>query len=102
MTSNAQQSHKGTAQRECNYHVLICFIRRGRVRGNCIVDDGATHIIQQTEGFSFACLKELFLSSMMQWMAADGSVLMDQIIVSQIAQLREQMTAAEKPVFEGQ
>jgi len=82
--------------------VLICFIRRGRVRGNCIVDDGATHIIQQTEGFSFACLKELFLSSMMQWMAADGSVLMDQIIVSQIAQLREQMTAAEKPVFEGQ
>jgi SpoVK/Ycf46/Vps4 family AAA+-type ATPase len=54
--------------------------------------DGAAHIVNQTDGFSFAYLKELFLSSMMQWMAADESVVMDQILVSQVAQLREQMT----------
>ena len=65
-----------------------------------VSDDGATQIVKQTEGFSFAYLKELFLSSMMQWMATDGSVRMDQIIVSQVAQLREQMTAGEKPVSE--
>ena len=65
-------------------------------------DDGATHIVQQTEGFSFAYLKELFLSSMMQWIATDGSVLMDQVISDQVVQLLEQMTAGEKPVSEGQ
>jgi len=65
-------------------------------------DDGATHIVQQTEGFSFAYLKELFLSSMMQWIATDGSVLMDQVISAQVVQLLEQMTAGEKPVSEGQ
>jgi ATPase family associated with various cellular activities (AAA) len=65
-------------------------------------DDGATHIVQQTEGFSFAYLKELFLSSMMQWIATDGSVLMDQVISGQVVQLLEQMTAGEKPVSEGQ
>lgn len=67
-----------------------------------VSDDGATQIVRQTEGFSFAYLKELFLSSMMQWMAADGRVLMDQIISGQVVQLREQMTAAEKPASEGQ
>jgi len=67
-----------------------------------VSEDGATHIVQQTEGFSFAYLKELFLSSTMQWMAADRNVLMDQIIVSQVAQLREQMTAGETPVSEVQ
>src|SRR4030095_10034066 len=55
-----------------------------------VSDNGATHIVQQTDGFSFAYLKELFLSSMMQWMAADGSLLMDQIISGQVVQLLEQ------------
>ena len=67
-----------------------------------VSDDCAAHIVQQTEGFSFAYLKELFLSSMMQWMAADGNALMDQIISSQVVQLREQMTAGEKASSEGQ
>jgi len=58
-----------------------------------VSDNGAVEIVEQTENFSFAYLKELFLSSMMQWMAVGGDVLMDQIIVSQAAQLREQMTA---------
>jgi len=51
-------------------------------------------VVRQTEGFSFAYLKELFLSSMMQWMATTGSVPVDEIILGQAAQLREQMAAS--------
>src|SRR5713226_7073559 len=40
----------------------------------------AAEVIQQTEGFSFAYLKELFLSSMMHWMATAGGASMDGII----------------------
>jgi hypothetical protein len=39
-------------------------------------------------------MKELFLSSMMQWMATVGGVPMDEIITGQAAQLREQAVAA--------
>ena len=53
----------------------------------------AAEVVRQTEGFSFAYMKELFLSSMMQWMATAGSVPMDQIISGQAAQLREQAVA---------
>ena len=63
-----------------------------------LAEDDATHIVQQTEGFSFAYLKELFLSSMMQWMAADGRVSMHEIILGEAAQLREQMTVSERQV----
>jgi len=47
-------------------------------------------VIEQTEGFSFAYMKELFLSSMMQWMATNGATSMDETILGQVAQLREQ------------
>ncbi|HUS10447.1 MAG TPA: ATP-binding protein [Pyrinomonadaceae bacterium] len=48
---------------------------------------------RQTEGFSFAYMKELFLSSMMQWMAA-REVAMDKVILAQATQLRAQMGAS--------
>jgi AAA+ superfamily predicted ATPase len=54
-------------------------------------------VIEQTAGFSFAYLKELFLSSMMQWMAVTGGISMDQIILGQATQLREQATSAKSP-----
>jgi hypothetical protein len=54
----------------------------------------ATEVLQRTKGFSFAHMKELFLSSMMQWMAATGGVPMDEIILGQAVQLREQMTTS--------
>jgi AAA+ superfamily predicted ATPase len=57
---------------------------------------GAAEVIRQTEGFSFAYMKELFLSSMMQWMATTGSLSMDQIMLRQSVQLREQMVASAK------
>ncbi len=57
----------------------------------------ATELVSKTEAFSFAYLKELFLSSMMQWMAA-GNVSMDEVVLAQAAQLRQQMSANETPV----
>ena len=61
-----------------------------------LTETGLIDLLKETEGFSFAYIKELFLSSMMHWMAADG-VSMDQVVRDQAAQLLEQMTAAAKP-----
>ena len=59
----------------------------------------ALEVIQQTEDFSFAYLKELFLSSMMHWMAMAGDISMDKIILGQATQLREQIvTSAKSPL----
>jgi AAA+ superfamily predicted ATPase len=56
----------------------------------------AAEVIQQTQGFSFAYMKELFLSSMMQWISTDRDESMDEIILGQAVQLRKQMgTGAE-------
>jgi AAA+ superfamily predicted ATPase len=62
----------------------------------------AAELARQTEGFSFAYLKELFLSSMMQWMASEG-VSMDKVILAQATQLRAQMavTASAPRVSQG-
>jgi SpoVK/Ycf46/Vps4 family AAA+-type ATPase len=64
-------------------------------------------VVQQTENFSFAYMKELFLSATMQWMSTRGMTLaseaallnatdasMDEIVLEQAALLRAQMTAA--------
>ena len=48
-----------------------------------------------TEDFSFAYLKELFLSSMMQWMADSGSRRMDAVMLDRVTALREQMNSAD-------
>jgi AAA+ superfamily predicted ATPase len=56
----------------------------------------ATEVIRSTEGFSFAYLKELFLSATMQWISTGGSVTMDQIMLDQAVQLREQMNAVQQ------
>jgi SpoVK/Ycf46/Vps4 family AAA+-type ATPase len=58
-------------------------------------EETAAEVVEQTEGFSFAYMKELFLSSMMQWMAMSG-LSMNKIILGQATQLREQMTASAK------
>lgn len=74
------------------------------VRGEVLVfQDGEwtknkelSQVVRQTEGFSFAYMKELFLSSMMQWMATTGGVSMGETMLSQASQLREQMSASAK------
>jgi hypothetical protein len=61
-------------------------------------EPGIDAIAGCTEGFSFAYLKELFLSSMMQWMSAGGLMPMDDVIIERAAVLREQMSSmAEQP-----
>lgn len=52
-------------------------------------------LAEATDGFSFAYLKELFLSSMMHWMAQSGNERMDGVMLSRVAVLREQMISAE-------
>jgi len=58
-------------------------------------------IAARTKKFSFAYLKELFVSSMVRWMAESGKVAMMDILLEQIVLLRSQMSeraaAAEGP-----
>lgn len=56
-------------------------------------EDVLDEVASETEGFSFAYMKELFLSSMMQWISAPEPRSMRAIILERVARLREQMTA---------
>ncbi len=52
----------------------------------------AGEVVLATAGFSFAYLKELFLSSMMQWISIGRGMSMDKIILHQTAMLRSQIS----------
>ena len=52
-------------------------------------------LVDATHGFSFAYLKELFLSSMMQWIAEGGSERMAAVMLKRVTVLREQMNSAD-------
>ncbi|MFN8005346.1 MAG: ATP-binding protein [Acidobacteriota bacterium] len=54
-------------------------------------DRGAKEIALLTDGFSFAYLKELVLSSLMQWMNEPADSTMDAVMKTQLVLLREQM-----------
>jgi len=56
-----------------------------------ISDEAAGKISELTEGFSFAYLKELFLSSMMRWIAKPQQNTMEQVMSGQVDVLRDQM-----------
>jgi hypothetical protein len=64
---------------------------------------GLTRAVEGTDGFSFAYLKELFLSAMMRWIAAPGVSAMDTILIEQVESLRFQMASAppEPPAGQG-
>ncbi|HLH62415.1 MAG TPA: AAA family ATPase [Ktedonobacteraceae bacterium] len=59
-----------------------------------ISGDVQAQLAEQSEGFSFAYLKELFLSSMMRWINRIGQETMEQIMAAQVEVLREQMASA--------
>jgi hypothetical protein len=65
-----------------------------------LLEEGITKLSEMTQGFSFAYLKELFLSSMMRWIAAEQkdstSESMQQVMEMQVDVLREQMVSASK------
>ena len=66
-------------------------------------ENGVNAVVQQTENFSFAYMKELFVSATMSWMSTRVETLdatgvaatksMDEIIVEQARRLRTQMAA---------
>lgn len=61
------------------------------------LSDGAVNsVVEQTAGFSFAYMKELFLSSLMQWVAKSEAGIMDALIVERARILREQMKTTAK------
>ena len=81
-------------------------IDRVRHSALCLSAEAIEEVVHQTEDFSFAYLKELFLSATMQWIstravsdsASDGApadqTSIDEIVREQAALLRDQMTAA--------
>jgi hypothetical protein len=56
-----------------------------------LTDAGVETAAQTTDGFSFAYLKELFLSALMRWISAPQPGAMDAIIDEQTSVLREHM-----------
>jgi AAA+ superfamily predicted ATPase len=56
-----------------------------------VSEKGVAQVVSATEGFSFAYLKELFVASMVQWIAGGRSRSMDDILLIQTDQLRQQM-----------
>ena len=67
-----------------------------------ISEEGAVQLSELTTGFSFAYLKELFLSSMMHWVKSAEQGTMQQTMLDQVDILREQMvnvpdTSEENP-----
>jgi hypothetical protein len=63
-----------------------------------LADEGIARLGEITEGFSFAYLKELFLSSMMRWIADERKesmpATMQQVMETQVGVLSEQMMSA--------
>jgi AAA+ superfamily predicted ATPase len=60
-----------------------------------VSDPSLPKIVEATEGFSFAYLKELFLSSMMQWMSDNARGKIDSIVLNRATLLRDQMNEAD-------
>ena len=56
-----------------------------------VTQSGAAAVVRDTQDFSFAYLKELFVASTVQWMSAGGKGSMDEVILSQTKLLRGQM-----------
>jgi DNA polymerase III delta prime subunit len=59
-------------------------------------ETGCETVAELAEDFSFAYLKELFLSSMMRWIAQPQRPHMDEVMREQVALLREQMRDVEE------
>ena len=53
-------------------------------------------IVAETDGFSFAYLKELFVASLAQWMSDAGKTSMDDVMLGQVRLLRGQMKGKKK------
>lgn len=60
-----------------------------------LAEEERNTISDMTEGFSFAYLKELFVSSKMRWIAKPQQGTMAQVMTEQVDRLREQMVSTD-------
>ena len=61
-----------------------------------VSETAANRVVNETEGFSFAYMKELFVAAMVQWMSSGGDGSMDDVIIEQTELLRSQMKNKKK------
>jgi DNA replication protein DnaC len=57
-----------------------------------VTEKSVARVVRETQGFSFAYLKELFVTSMVQWLSSGGAARMDEVLIGQTALLRKQMS----------
>lgn len=67
-----------------------------------ISDAAILQLSEATEGFSFAYLKELFLSALMRWIVSPQQRTMEQVLISQVDVLRDQMVSTIVQVAEAE
>jgi hypothetical protein len=67
-------------------------------------DETVLAAAEATDGFSFAYLRELFLSSLMRWVSDGAAGPFDPTVATQIETLRQQINAAggDEPIAEGE
>jgi DNA replication protein DnaC len=56
-----------------------------------LTEKGMGRVVKETHDFSFAYLKELFVTSMVQWISSSGILSMDEVLLAQTNLLRSQM-----------
>jgi hypothetical protein len=59
-------------------------------------EESVVRVVRDTQDFSFAYLKELFVTSMVQWMSSGGAGSMDEVLIGQTELLRSQMKTMKK------
>jgi SpoVK/Ycf46/Vps4 family AAA+-type ATPase len=67
-----------------------------------LADTAIVQLAEATDGFSFAYLKELFLSAMMRWITHPELGALERILINQVRVLREQMMSAIVQAAESQ
>lgn len=77
--------------RENERHAYVARWNRDLQMEMRVTERGAAAVVKGTEGFSFAYMKELFVTAMVQWVTAGGKGSMDQVVLSQAELLRSQM-----------
>jgi AAA+ superfamily predicted ATPase len=61
-----------------------------------VMEESVMRVVSETQDFSFAYLKELFVTSMVQWMSSGGAGSMDEVLIGQAELLRSQMKTKKK------
>lgn len=61
-----------------------------------LTDEGAVRLVSKTQNFSFAYLKELLVSSMVQWISLGGLRSMDEVILAETDLLRKQISDSSR------